>query len=207
MKSKRTSDGRKLDHAALDVASIAAAYGVNERSVYRSLADFANGGQKALRAKPISRRPAKVNVEEMRWPAQAVHDHTPLQFKFEYGLRLAGYSAAHANRLTRPRGGDPYRVVALGCLWRVGLQQRWQVSASTLRTASRYPGQTPVRDHQPATRPGDDTSASWATGGRNHTQPSWTIPDYRGVKLVTGQAHFLSVSLRRVRGGSWKSAA
>lgn len=98
MKSKRTSDGRKLDHAALDVASIAAAYGVNERSVYRSLADFANGGQKALRAKPISRRPAKVNVEEMRWPAQAVHGHTPLQFKFEYGLRLAGYSAAHANR-------------------------------------------------------------------------------------------------------------
>lgn len=40
MKSKRTSDGRKLDHVTLqamregqDVASVAAAYGVNERSV------------------------------------------------------------------------------------------------------------------------------------------------------------------------------
>lgn len=48
MKSKRTSDGRKLDHATLlamrqqavkairegqDVASVAAAYGVSERSV------------------------------------------------------------------------------------------------------------------------------------------------------------------------------
>ncbi|KVR01753.1 hypothetical protein WK09_32170 [Burkholderia ubonensis] len=63
MKSKRTSDGRKLDHTTLqamrqqavkairegqDVASVAAAYGVNEQSVYRWLADFANGGQNAL---------------------------------------------------------------------------------------------------------------------------------------------------------------
>ncbi|KVD66915.1 hypothetical protein WI87_29545 [Burkholderia ubonensis] len=57
MKWKRTSDGRKLDHATLqamrqqavkairegqDVASVAAVYGVSERSVYRWLADFAN---------------------------------------------------------------------------------------------------------------------------------------------------------------------
>lgn len=36
-----------------DVASVAAAYGVNERSVYRWLADFANGGRNALLAKSI----------------------------------------------------------------------------------------------------------------------------------------------------------
>jgi len=40
---------------------------------------------------------------------------------------------------------------------RIGLQQRWQVSASTLRTASGYPGQTPISDYQPPTRPGDNT--------------------------------------------------
>ena len=59
MKCKRTSDGRKHSHEALqvmrqqavkairegqDVASVAAAYGINVRSVFRWLADFANGG-------------------------------------------------------------------------------------------------------------------------------------------------------------------
>jgi len=49
-----------------DVASVAAAYGVNMRSVFRWLADFANGGQNALLSKPIPGRPAKVSAEEMR---------------------------------------------------------------------------------------------------------------------------------------------
>lgn len=60
MKCKRTSDGRKHDHGVLqvmrqqavkairegqDVSSVAAAYGINVRSVFRWLADFANGGR------------------------------------------------------------------------------------------------------------------------------------------------------------------
>ena len=68
MKCKRTSDGRKHDHGALqvmrqqavkairegqDVTSVSAACGINERSVFRWLADFANGGQNALLANPI----------------------------------------------------------------------------------------------------------------------------------------------------------
>ncbi len=57
---------------------------------------------------------------------------------------------------------------------RIGLQQRWQVSASTLRTASGYPGQTPISDHQPPTRPGDNTPRIMtATGGENHAGPGW----------------------------------
>lgn len=83
MKSKRTSDSRKLDHTTLqamrqqavkavregpDVASVAAAYGVNERSVYRWLADFANGGQSALLAKPIPGRPPKVSTSDVISP-------------------------------------------------------------------------------------------------------------------------------------------
>ena len=57
------------------------AYGINVRSVFRWLADFANGSQNALLAKPIPGRPPKVSAEEMRWLAQAVRDNTPLQFR------------------------------------------------------------------------------------------------------------------------------
>ena len=113
MKTKRTSDGRKLDHATLqairqqavklidegqDVASVAAAYGVNKRSVYRWLAAFAHGGQDALLAKSIPGRPPKVRAEEMQWLAQAVRDHSPLQFKFEFGLWTLSLIAALIER-------------------------------------------------------------------------------------------------------------
>jgi hypothetical protein len=64
------------------VNTVATAYGVNVRSVFRRLADFANGGQSALLAKPIPGCPPKVSAKEMRWLAQAVKDHNPLQFKF-----------------------------------------------------------------------------------------------------------------------------
>lgn len=81
MKCKRNSDGRAIDHHSLQVMrqqaikavregqtvqSVAAAFGVNVRSVFRWLADFASGGQNALLAKPIPGRPSKVSAEEMR---------------------------------------------------------------------------------------------------------------------------------------------
>ncbi|MDN0073862.1 helix-turn-helix domain-containing protein, partial [Crenobacter sp. SG2303] len=98
MKCKRNSDARGIDHHTLQVMrqqavkairegqsvqSVAAAYGVNPRTVFRWLADFANGGQNALLAKPIPGRPPKVTADEMSWLAKAVKDNTPQQFKFE----------------------------------------------------------------------------------------------------------------------------
>lgn len=101
MKCKRLSDGRALDHHTLQVMrqqavkavsegqtvqSVAAAFGVSERSVFRCLADFTNGRQNALLAKPIPGRPLKLSAEELSWIATAVRDHNPQQFKFEFGL-------------------------------------------------------------------------------------------------------------------------
>ena len=101
MKCKRASDGRAIDHHTLQVMrqqavkavregqtveSVAATLGVNQRSVFRWLADFANGGQNALLAKPIPGRPSKLSAEQLSWIANAVRDHSPQQFKFEFGL-------------------------------------------------------------------------------------------------------------------------
>jgi transposase len=101
MKCKRNSDGRSIDHATLQVIrqravkavkegqspeAVALAFGINTRSLYRWLADFASGGQNALLAKPISGRPPKVTAEEMQWIAQAVKDNTPQQYRFDFGL-------------------------------------------------------------------------------------------------------------------------
>ena len=113
MRCKRTSDGRKHAHEALqvmrqqavkavregqEVSEVAAAFGVNVRSVFRWLADFANGGQNALLSKPIPGRPPKLSAEQMRWLAQAVKEHSPLQFKFVFGLWTLSLIAALIER-------------------------------------------------------------------------------------------------------------
>ena len=101
MKCERETDGRAIDHQTLEVLrmqaikavgrgqsvkDVAAAYGLNTRTIYRWLSQFAGGGQKALHAKPIPGRPPKVTPDEMRWIARAVRDECPQQFKFPYGL-------------------------------------------------------------------------------------------------------------------------
>jgi transposase len=101
MKCKRPSDARTHDHHTLQVMrqqavkavrhnetadSVSKAMGVNIRTVFRWLADFSMGGQSAQLAKPISGRSTKLSADEMCWIAKTVKDHTPQQFKFEFGL-------------------------------------------------------------------------------------------------------------------------
>ena len=101
MKCKRSSDGRAIDHHTLQVMrmqavkavregqsveSVAAAYGLNIRTVFRWLSKFATGGQNTLLSKPIPGRPPKVTPEEMRWIARAVRVDSPQQFKFPFSL-------------------------------------------------------------------------------------------------------------------------
>lgn len=101
MKCKRDSDARAHDHHALQVmrqqavkavrngetvTSVAAALGVNIRTVFRWLSNFAEGGQNALLAKPIPGRPPKLDGDQLRWIAETVRDKTPWQMKFEFGL-------------------------------------------------------------------------------------------------------------------------
>ena len=101
MKCNRNSDARSIDHHSLQVmrqqavkavgqgqnaSDVAEAFGVNVRTVFRWLSNYASGGQTALLAKPIPGRPPKVNADEMRWLERVLRDDTPQQYKFEFAL-------------------------------------------------------------------------------------------------------------------------
>ena len=159
MKCKRTTDGRKHGRVALpamrqqavkairegqDVASVATAYGVNVRSVFRWLADFANGGQNALLSKPIPGRPPKVSDEEMRWLAKAVKDNTPLQYKFVFGL----WTLTLVGALIEREFGKKLSLASVSRIMKIlgfsvqkPLYQAWQQDATLVRAweAEIYP--------------------------------------------------------------------
>jgi transposase len=68
---------------AEDVARV---MGLNVRSVYRWMAAFLEGGQKALLAKPIPGRPRKLDAEQLKWLARALRTRNPQQFQFPFAL-------------------------------------------------------------------------------------------------------------------------
>lgn len=101
MNSTRPSNDHALDHHPLQgmwqhtvravherktAQSVAAAFGVNERSAFRWLANFVKGGQSAFLAKSISRHASRLSTEELSWIANAVRDHDTQQPKFEFDL-------------------------------------------------------------------------------------------------------------------------
>ena len=122
MKCKRDSDARAHDHHALQVmrqqavkavrngetvTTVASAFGVNIRTVFRWLSDFAEGGQNALLAKPIPGRPPKLDGDQLRWIAETVRDKTPWQMKLEFGLWTLSLIGAVIYRKFRVRLTKP----------------------------------------------------------------------------------------------------
>lgn len=151
MKCKRNSDGRSIDHPSLQVmrqqavkavgngeaaTSVAKAFGVNVRSVFRWLADYASGGQKALQAKPIPGRPQKVSPDEMRWLAKTIKDETPQQFKFEYALwtlALVGEVLARQFGKRLSKGSVSRLMRILGFTVQRPLYRAWQQDAELVK--------------------------------------------------------------------------
>jgi len=154
MKCKRDCDGRKLDHVSLQtirnqavkavrngqtVQSVADAYGMNIRTLFRWLAAYASGGQKALQAKPIPGRPSKLSGEQMSWLAGAVRSHTPQQYEFAFALWTLGLindlirrrfgvrlSRSGAGRVMRSLGFTPQRPLYRATQRDAVLVERWQ---------------------------------------------------------------------------------
>ncbi len=98
------TDGRALDHKTLtelrkrgvaavqageSPESVAAALGVNLRTVYRWLAQYRQGGWGKLDAHKRGGRPPKLDGGALRWIYKTVVDKTPLQLNFPFALWTA----------------------------------------------------------------------------------------------------------------------
>ena len=210
MKCERSSDGRKLDHHVLQamrqravsavkegqpVSSVAAAFGVNIRTVFNWLASYANGGQSALLAKPIPGRPPKVTAEEMRWIANAVKDNTPQQHKFEFALWTLSIIAELIHR----QFGKKLSLSAVGRIMRLlgfsaqkPLYRAWQQDAVLVR---KWESETWPEIRAEAKRMGATVYFGDESGIRSdyHTGTTWAPCGETPVVNVTGRRFSLNM--------------
>lgn len=161
----------------------------------RWLADFANGGQNALLAKPIPGRAPKLSAEEMAWIARAVRDNTPQQFKFEFGLWTLTLIRHLINRQLKKElsVSSVHRLMKiLGFSAQKPLYQAWQQDPVLVRTweTETYPA---IRAE--AKRVGATIYFADESGLRSdyHTGTTWSPQGQTPVVEATGRRFSLNM--------------
>lgn len=127
MKCKKTIDTRSYSHQALEEMRmsavkrveagespefVAAGLGINRRTIYRWIASYHYGGEDALKAKPITGAPTKLDARQMAQLARIVREKNPLQLKFEYAL----WTLAMIRELIRQKFNVKLSEVSVGRL-------------------------------------------------------------------------------------------
>lgn len=159
-------DGRKLDHNTLEEIRIRAvkrveagesleavikAFGFHRSCIYDWIAKYREGGVEALRAKPLSGRPSKLNGKQLSWIYKTVVGKNPLQLKLPFALWTramvkdliqrefdVNLSTVSVGRLLKKLGARPSRPLASYPLsqslivW--GLRMKVCASCSPLRS-------------------------------------------------------------------------
>jgi transposase len=152
MKCEKTIDARSYSHEMLECMrvdavkrvqagespeDVAAGLGINRRTIYRWLAAFHYGGDKALAAKPIPGAPPKLDAKQMQRLARIVRTKDPLQMNFEFAL----WTLAIIRELIRREFSVALSEVSVGRMMkRLGftpqrpLYRAWQQNAALVET-------------------------------------------------------------------------
>lgn len=210
MKCTRDNDGRSVDRQSKQalrkqavkavrngqsVGAVAAAFGVNERTVFRWLERFANGGQKALDNRPVSGRPPKLTGQQLQWIARAVKDDSPQQYKFAYGL----WTLALIRQLIQRRFDVTLSVPSVGRLMKLlgysaqkPLYQAWQQDPVLVR---RWERQTYPQIRKAAKKAGATIYFADESGIRSdhHSGTTWAPSGQTPVLETTGQRFSLNM--------------
>ena len=102
---RRVEDGESPE-------DVAAALGINRRTIYRWLSAYHYGGVDALRRKEASGRPGKLSGKQLEKLARILRTKNPLQLKFEYAL----WTISMIRRLIRDQFGVALSDVSVGRL-------------------------------------------------------------------------------------------
>lgn len=191
----RDNDGRRLDHATLEamrvravrqvqagarVEDVAAVLGLDRSTVFGWLAKFREGGEAALKAKPVPGRPPKLSGEQMRRLYTLVVGRDPRQLQFEFGLWTremiralirrefaVALSAVSVGRLLRTLGLSPQRP-----LWKAYQQnpeavQAWKTERyPQIRAEAAALGATIYFLDEAGVRSDHHAGTTWAPVGR-----------------------------------------
>jgi transposase len=125
----RDNDGRKLDHQTLEALRIravgqvgegahpedvAAALGLHRKTVYAWLAKYREGGNDALRARPVPGRPPKLGGAQLSRLYALIAGQDPRQMQFEFAL----WTREMVREVIRREFGVSLSVVSVGRLLR-----------------------------------------------------------------------------------------
>ncbi len=190
----RENDGRKLDHKTLEVLRIraveqvgdahpedvAAALGLDRKTVYGWLAKYREGGKGALKARPVPGRPPKLAGQQLSrlYGLIAGQDPRQMQFEFalwtremvrevirrEFGVRL---SVVSVGRLLRKPGLSPQRPLHRAYQQNPGALKRWKREEyPAIRARAEAEGATIWFADEAGIRPDDYAGTTWSPVGQ-----------------------------------------